>query len=211
MVTGDGNPRFYNAVLEYSKDKTNWTQIGSVTNDNSEFVVPYRFLKGNAQGADAKYIRIRLTGNSGHYLKIHEVEINKEVSQDAGETSEVVSSISGNAEKCVDGDISSVFTASAATVDGDYLEYRLTENTKLRSFSILQDAANISDATVKVLTKDGYENIGTFDKSAKKFDVSEYENIFAIRLEWAAGRQPSIYEIFTDKAGKDTDDIGESF
>ena len=153
VVTGDGNPRFYNAVLEYSKDKTNWTQIGSVANDNSEFVVPYRFLKGNAQGADAKYIRIRLTGNSGYYLKIHEVEINKEVSQDAGEASEVVSSISGNAEKCVDGDISSVFTASAATVDGDYLEYRLTENTKLRSFSILQDAANISDATVKVLTK----------------------------------------------------------
>ena len=209
VVTGDGNPRFYNAVLEYSKDKTNWTQIGSVANDNSEFVVPYRFLKGNAQGADAKYIRIRLTGNSGYYLKIHEVEINKEVSQDAGEASEVVSSISGNAEKCVDGDISSVFTASAATVDGDYLEYRLTENTKLRSFSILQDAANISDATVKVLTKDGYEKVGTFDKSAKKFDVSEDENIFAIRLEWTAGRQPSIYEIFTDKAGKDTDDIGE--
>ena len=49
VVTGDGNPRFYNAVLEYSKDKTNWTQIGSVANDNSEFVVPYRFLKGNAQ------------------------------------------------------------------------------------------------------------------------------------------------------------------
>ena len=109
----------------------------------------------------------------------------------------------------MDGDISSVFTASAATVDGDYLEYRLTENTKLRSFSILQDAANISDATVKVLTKDGYEKVGTFDKSAKKFDVSEDENIFAIRLEWTAGRQPSIYEIFTDKAGKDTDDIGE--
>ena len=34
VVTGDGNPRFYNAVLEYSKDKTNWTQIGSVANDN---------------------------------------------------------------------------------------------------------------------------------------------------------------------------------
>ena len=26
---------------------------------------------------------------------------------------------------------------------------------------------------------------GTFDKGTKTFDVSEYDNIFAIRLEWA--------------------------
>ena len=43
----------------------------------------------------------------------------------------------------------------------------------------------------------------------KTFDVSEYDNIFAIRLEWAEGKAPSIYEIYTNEDEKqNTDDIG---
>lgn len=46
-------------------------------------------------------------------------------------------------------------------------------------------------------------------KGTKTFDVSEYDNIFAIRLEWAEGKAPSIYEIYTNEDEKqNTDDIG---
>lgn len=77
IVTEDGNPRFYNARIEMSTDKQNWTTLATVENDNSIFEVPYRYVEGNGNGEDARYIRILITGDSGYYLKLCEVEINK--------------------------------------------------------------------------------------------------------------------------------------
>lgn len=209
IVTEDGNPRLYNAKIEMSVDKQNWTTIATVENDNSIFEVPYRYVEGNGNGEDARYIRILITGNSGYYLKLCEVEINKNISQN-NDTTNIVSSLDGNVNNCIDNDISTVFTVDKPTVNNDYVEYQLIENTKLKNFTILQDGQNIVLAKVKVRTIDGYKEVGIFDKAAKKFDVSDLkQNILAIRIEWQAGQLPAIYEIFTETDGKDTDDIGE--
>ena len=46
-----------------------------------------------------------------------------------------------------------------------WLEYKLTDNTKLKSFSILQDVHTISEANVKVRTgTDKWKDLGTFDR-----------------------------------------------
>lgn len=209
IVTEDGNPRFYNARIEMSTDKQNWTTLATVENDNSIFEVPYRYVEGNGNGEDARYIRILITGDSGYYLKLCEVEINKKVSQN-NDTTNITSSLVGNVNNCIDNDISTVFTVNKPTKNNDYVEYQLIENTKLKNFTILQDGQNIVPAKIKVRTIDGYKDVGDFDKAAQKFDVSNLkQNILAIRIEWQADQLPSIYEIFTEISGKDTDDIGE--
>lgn len=209
IVTEDGNPRFYNARIEMSVDKQNWSTIATVENDNSIFEVPYRYVEGNGNGEDARYIRILITGNSGYYLKLCEIEINKNIPQNDDATN-IFTSLDGNVNTCIDNDISTVFAANRPTVDNDYVEYQLLENTKLKNFTILQDGQNIVPAKIKVRTIDGYKEVGDFDKAAQKFDVSNLkQNILAIRIEWQTGQLPAIYEIFTEINGKDTDDIGE--
>lgn len=208
IITDDGNPRLYNAKIEMSTDKQNWSTIATVENDNSIFEVPYRYVLGNGNGEDARYIRILITGNSGYYLKIQEIEINKNLPQN--DVTDIIGSLNGNLNNCIDNDISTLVTAKNPTNDDDYIEYRLNENTKLKSFTILQDGQNISQAKIKVRTIDGYKEIDNFDKAAQTFDVAKLnQSILAIRIEWPAGQLPSIYEIFTESDGKDTDDIGE--
>ena len=61
----------------------------------------------------------------------------------------------------------------------------------------MQDVHTISEANVKVRTgTDKWKDLGTFDKGTKTFDVSEYDNIFAIRLEWAEGKSRLLYMKF---------------
>ena len=173
---------------------------------------PYRYVRANAQGAKSRYLRILVTDDvigkyDNPFLCIKEIEFNKNIEENTS-TYPIASSAEGNLEKCIDQDLSTVFTTENKTAG--WLEYKLTDNTKLKSFSILQDVHTISEANVKVRTgTDKWKDLGTFDKGTKTFDVSEYDNIFAIRLEWAEGKAPSIYEIYTNEDEKqNTDDIG---
>ncbi|URW89452.1 discoidin domain-containing protein [[Ruminococcus] torques] len=186
--------------------------IASVKNDNTKVEPPYRYVRANAQGAKSRYLRILVTDDvigkyDNPFLCIKEIEFNKNIEENTS-TYPIASSAEGNLEKCIDQDLSTVFTTENKTAG--WLEYKLTDNTKLKSFSILQDVHTISEANVKVRTgTDKWKDLGTFDKGTKTFDVSEYDNIFAIRLEWAEGKAPSIYEIYTNEDEKqNTDDIG---
>lgn len=188
------------------------TTIASVKNDNTKVEPPYRYVRANAQGAKSRYLRILVTDDvigkyDNPFLCIKEIEFNKNIEENTS-TYPIASSAEGNLEKCIDQDLSTVFTTENKTAG--WLEYKLTDNTKLKSFSILQDVHTISEANVKVRTgTDKWKDLGTFDKGTKTFDVSEYDNIFAIRLEWAEGKAPSIYEIYTNEDEKqNTDDIG---
>ena len=212
IVTADGKPHLYDADIQISSDKKEWTTIASVKNDNTKVEPPYRYVRANAQGAKSRYLRILVTDDvigkyDNPFLCIKEIEFNKNIEENTS-TYPIASSAEGNLEKCIDQDLSTVFTTENKTAG--WLEYKLTDNTKLKSFSILQDVHTISEANVKVRTgTDKWKDLGTFDKGTKTFDVSEYDNIFAIRLEWAEGKAPSIYEIYTNEDEKqNTDDIG---
>ena len=194
IVTADGKPHLYDADIQISSDKKEWTTIASVKNDNTKVEPPYRYVRANAQGAKSRYLRILVTDDvigkyDNPFLCIKEIEFNKNIEENTS-TYPIASSAEGNLEKCIDQDLSTVFTTENKTAG--WLEYKLTDNTKLKSFSILQDVHTISEANVKVRTgTDKWKDLGTFDKGTKTFDVSEYDNIFAIRLEWAEGKAPS--------------------
>ena len=203
VTTSDGNPRLYNAEIQISKDNKEWTSIGKVINDNSVFEVPYRYVTANGEGKEARYLRIYITGNSGYYLKLHEIEINKSVENEI--LSDLNSSLKGTVSKVIDRDISTVFTQKDHVRKTDYIEYIFSENTNVDSILLLQESSN---GVMKINTKNGYVNVSNLNSTIIDADTSKYEDILSVRLEWEAGETPSIYELMFKYGENTSDDIG---
>lgn len=203
VVTDDGNPRLYNANIQISTDNREWTTIASVVDDNSTHVVPYRYVEANADGKEARYLRILITGDTGYYLKLHEIEINKSVEDQM--VSELNSSLSGDVDKIIDKDISTVFTQGNAVTGDDFIEYTVSENTNIDKILLLQEP---SKGELKVKTKTGYEKVSDLSESIIDIDTTKYDEVLAIRLEWQAGEMPAIYELAYKCGENSSDDIG---
>ncbi len=206
VMTADGNPRLYNAEIQISTDKTTWTTIATVVDDNSVFEVPYRYVRADANGADARYLRIYFTGSSGYYLKLHEIWINTTV--DVSEETEVIRATFGSdVQNAVDGNLSTLFSGTATA--GDAIEYSFTEATNYKAISILQDPGSISNAVVSVLKEEGYVQIGRLDESAKKFLLDSTDKIFGLKITFEEETDISLYEIYLEADKTASDDIGE--
>ena len=206
VVTADGNPRLYNAEIQISSDKTEWETIATVVNDNSTFEVPYRYVRANANGKDARYLRIYFTGSTGYYLKLHEIFLNTTV-EDSGETDVITASFGGEIRNAIDGNLSTLFTGTAAA--GDSIEYKFTDAANYKAISILQDPGSICGATVSVLKDEGYVQIGALDESAKKFVLDSEENIYGLKISFEDDASVALYEIYLDADKTASDDIGE--
>lgn len=203
VITSDGNPRLYNAEIQISKDNKEWTSIGKVIDDDSVFEVPYRNVTANGEGKEARYLRIYITGNTGYYLKLHEIEINKSVENQI--LSNLNSSLNGSISKINDKDISTVFTQKDPVSNTDYIEYIFSENTNVDNILLLQEPSN---GVMKINTKNGYKNISDLNSTIIDVDTTEYDDILSVRLEWEAGETPSIYELMFKYGESTSDDIG---
>ena len=206
VVTADGNPRLYNAEIQISADKADWQTIAAVVNDNSEFVVPYRYVRANAGGADARYLRIYFTGSTGYYLKLHEILLNTTV-EDSAETEVITATFGSGIEKAIDGNLTTLFSGTANADDS--IEYRFTEATHFNAISILQDPASVSNAQVWLLKDEGWVKLGKLDESAKKFDLDSAEGVYGLKLTFGSETEIAIYEIYLDSDKTAVDDIGE--
>ena len=206
VVTADGNPRLYNAEIQISADNSDWETIAAVVNDNSVFEVPYRYVRANANGAEARYLRIYFTGSTGYYLKLHEIFLNTTV-EDSAETEVITATFGSDIENAIDGNLATLFSGTAAA--GDFIEYKFTEATNFEAISILQDPASISGAAVWVLKDEGYVKIGSLDESAKKFVLDPDEPVYGLKLTFETETDISLYEIYLNADKSASDDIGE--
>ena len=206
IVTADGNPRLYNAEIQISSNKTDWETIATVVNDNSQFEVPYRYVRANAEGAEARYLRIYFTGNTGYYFKLHEIFLNTTVEIPA-ETAVITATFGANIGNAIDGNLATLFSGTAGKQDS--IVYQFTEGVHYRSISILQDPCAISNAVVSVLKNEGYVAIGKLDESAKKFLLDSNEEIYGLKLTFEEETDISIYEIYLDADKSGLDDVGE--
>ena len=206
VVTADGNPRLYNAEIQISADKTDWQTIATVVNDNSVFEVPYRYVRANAEGAAARYLRIYFTGSTGYYFKLHEIFLNTTVDTSA-ETEEITATFGENVTNAIDGNLSTLFSGTAAADDS--IEYKFTEATNLKAISILQDPTGVSNALVSVLKDEGYVQIGRLDESAKKFTLDSSEHVYGLKLTFEQETPVALYEIYLDADKTASDDLGE--
>ena len=203
IATTDGNEHLYNAKIQISKDNSTWTDIATVTGEES-FTPPYRYINADGEGEAARYLRIYFTGASNYQLKLHEILINQDVEAGAL-SSEIVTSMSGNVNAMKDNDIATLFTATAK--EGDYIEYRLSENASVSQVSILQGTGGkgiaygyFGDQKIK---------LGDLKESVSIFDTREYASLTAVRIEWEEADEVSIHEISYSSEGNLTDDIGE--
>ncbi|WP_160497906.1 beta-N-acetylglucosaminidase domain-containing protein [Paenibacillus dendrobii] len=198
LLTADGNPQVYNGSLSISANKTDWTTIATVTDGggNSRLDPPYRYVEGNGNGMSARYIKLAISKNSGYYLKLHELKVNKTV-----EEADKISAFSGNPKgqfkAMVDGNLSTMFTPGLIDMEDGYVEYILSDYVNVNRINILQDPTSISGAVVKAQSLDGnWTHLGILDKSATVFDTSALQGVQKLRLEWVKNTRPAIAEIF---------------
>lgn len=199
ITTPDGNPKFYNAQFYLSTDNSNWGDpIATVTNAGGDAVqenIYYR-IKKNLEGRNARYLKILITGNSGYYLRISEIAINKTLKT---ESKVVTGTLNGELNKIVDGDISSVYASAQPSNGTDYIKYLLTENTKVTSLIFLQDSLDITNAVVTAEIYDGKETrtetLGTLNAGSTAFYRKGDEDILSVTVTWPEGTLPVLYEI----------------
>lgn len=199
ITTSDDRPKFYNAEFYLSTDGSDWGDpIAKVVDEGEDAVredIYYRIRK-DMQGRPARYLKILITGDEEAYLRINEIAVNTTVK---AESRVLTGTLTGDLEKIIDGDISTVYTAAQPSDGTDYVKYQLTENTKVTSLMILQDASAITNAVVTAEIYDGTEirteTLGVLDAGSKTFCRSGDEDILSVTVTWPEGTLPVLYEI----------------
>ncbi len=204
-VMSDGDDHLQKGKIQISTDNKTWTDVITVQNGESDMQVPYRYAKGDAKGAAARYLRIYFTGDSGHKLKLYEIQMNREA-ESGSEASEIVSNMTGNLDAVIDNNIATLFTQNAG--NGSYIEYRIGNNTNVSQVSVLQGKPG--KGKLFVTTQDGKEyELGTLDKTVTRFDTKDKMPITNVRIKWNESDEVQIYELIVSAEPKSTDDIGQ--
>lgn len=203
-VTSDGPQRLYNAKIQISENNREWKDVATVSNDNSTMEVPYRYVRGNGEGAKARYLRLYFTENGKDKLKLHEIQINKKT--DGGvAAAKITSNIDGDLGALIDNDITTLL--SKEVKKEDYIRYRVTDNTNVTKISVLQGKAGKGE--LYVVTSKGEQKVGTLGKTISEFDVQKYGAISEILIKWSTNDTASIHELSIVTGENKTDDIGE--
>ncbi|MBS6212400.1 MAG: discoidin domain-containing protein, partial [Proteus hauseri] len=204
-VTTDGPQRLYNAKIQISQNNRDWVDVAKVEGDNSEMVVPYRYVRGDGNGQKARYLRVYFTENSGNPVKLHEIQINKKVEGNVV-ASQITSNMSGDLGAVVDNDISTMFTQK--TKKDDYIKYRISENADVSRISVLQGKKG--SGTLYVKTSDGVEKkIGDLNKLVSVFEIKDTKNISEVLIKWDQPKDIAIHELCVSKGETNSDDIGQ--
>lgn len=203
-VTSDGLQRLYHAKIQISENNRDWTDVATVENDNSVMEVPYRYVRGDGNGKKARYLRLYFTENGKDKLKLHEIQINKKTEGGVA-AAQITSNMSGNIGAVIDNDISTLFNQK--TKSGDYIKYRVTENTNITQISVLQGKAG--DGELYVTTPEGEQKVGTLKDVIAKFDTKDFGAISEICIKWTKESEAVIHELAITAGENQSDDIGE--
>lgn len=203
-VTSDGLQRLYNAKIQISENNRDWKDVATVENDNSVMEVPYRYVRGDGKGAKARYLRLYFTENGKDKLKLHEIQINKKTEGGVA-AAQITSNMSGNLGAVIDNDISTLFNQKAKS--GDYIKYRVTENTNITQISVLQGEAGEGD--LYVTTPKGEQKVGSLKDVIAKFDTKDLGPISEICIKWTKESEATIHELAITTGENQSDDIGQ--
>lgn len=206
ITTGDESTRFYDAKFQISEDKAAWEDFAQAVNGGGDAVrdnIFYRITK-NLNGKMGRYLRILITKENENALKVNDIEINK---TQISEIPEITGTLSGDLRKLIDKNITTVYTSAAASDGNDYLEYTLTENTRLQSVTILQDAQAVSNAEVSAAVYDGNriseKSLGKLSAGINSFPFTGEEDVLTLHIKWPKGTIPTIFEILPVSKNED--------
>lgn len=200
----NGLDAFYATKMEISEDGVTWTQIGdSIADDDyaQETIdgVDTSTASFNAAGKMARYVRFTATESGDNWVQVYEIFYNQ--SQEAAGNDEVLLVNStfetGDGRYLYDGDLTTAFEPEEVEA-GDTLNYALTTQTEAGNLVVVQDAENISNATVSVKKYDGtWEDVGTLDKEVNEIAVNK--GILEVQFKFDGQVVPKIYEILVTK------------
>lgn len=152
---------------------------------------------------DARYVRI--INKSNNIVKFDIANLEVEYSDN-----NVTFDVSPDAEdkfapsNLIDGKLSTAFKPQVNAAKTGSLVYKVSENTDITNFTIIQNQLTISEALVSVRTEEGWSEVGTLSKNVNVFDTSNFNNVFEIKVAWD-GVAPTLHEIGTSTKKKDVE------
>lgn len=204
----DGKDHIYFAQVSISQDNKTFSPIGEIddsTNSNN-IQPPYRVYSFDGGGQKARYIRLENTKapSPPAWTQLYEMQLNQKKPVDGRlPSSAVVGSNLDGLDKLIDGNLSTVYSIVAK--EGEYVEYRVTDNINVKQFSILQ--ASPCNAKVTVQYADGTSEIlGNIDQQSNQFQPQK--SIYSIRLDFLPQTTISINEIILSCGEDASGDVG---
>ena len=207
--TADGDQKIYDAKVSVSKNNKDFEKVATWNSESGTVNPPRREYKADAKGKEGRYVRLEVTANNNNPLKIFEVEVNKgqkapgTISPDFALTSDK----KADKKALTDKNLATVFQISQ-TDDKSYLEYRITDNVNLDSFTVLQ--AGSCEAKVTLKTADEKtKDLGKLTKTTQEFKGWE-ENVHAVRFEFPKGKDVKLNEIILKYGENPSGDVGQA-
>ncbi|MEC0089688.1 beta-N-acetylglucosaminidase domain-containing protein [Paenibacillus macquariensis] len=213
VVIGDGEKDYFRkGNLQLSLDGQNWETIHSFNNPNDsslnfpEHEVPYRFKRVQVDGIQARYVRLISTENMNSWLALNEIIVNEGIARPGTDNPSLQAvpqgSLGSEAIFAIDHKLATFYTPSGEARSGQ-LNYKFSNETKLREVIIMQSPLRISNADVSIRDKNGWHQTGTLSQSYNTIDTSKFENVLGVKIQWDSGVQPMIHEIIPVKGDGD--------
>ncbi|OAB46850.1 beta-N-acetylglucosaminidase domain-containing protein [Paenibacillus antarcticus] len=205
VVIGDGEGDYFRkGNLQLSLDGQNWETIHSFNNPNDrslnfpEHEVPYRYKRVQVDEKQARYVRLISTENMNSWLALNEIIVNEGIARPGTDNPSLQAipqgTLGSEAIFAIDHKLATFYTPSGESKQGQ-LNYKFSNETKLREVIIMQSPLGISNAGISVRDKNGWHQKGTLSQSYNTIDTSNYENVLEIKLQWDGVIKPMIHEI----------------
>lgn len=210
IVCGDSDadyPRYM--TISVSTDNKDWEpvlEIGRAEGEEDTITasLPVHDVSWNTKtaeeiGKQARYIKLEVTKNDSHWLKINELEINDgeyiPTVNDPTYESAVSDTPDGKYGYMSDSDLSTMFIPAEDT--GSLIYHLSDDTTQANSVKIIQNSSVLSDAKVSVRTlaePEKWTEAGTLSQTINEYIMPEDTCILDVKIEWE-GVTPNIVEL----------------
>jgi hyaluronoglucosaminidase len=179
------NDYIHGGVLEYSADGTHWAGAGTyVDTPDIEATLP--------AGAQARYVRLRDTGNQDYWVVVREFTVSGPPNDAPTVDGAPAGSTAHPLAAAADGDVDTSYVATSAPQAGDALTVTLPKARPLDRVGIV----GTGRADVQIRTGGQWRSIGPLGTAGYVELAAQSVTADAIRLAWVAGSvAPHIDEI----------------
>lgn len=209
LVINDGEKDYFRqGDLQLSLDGERWETIHRFNNPDNialnypEHEAPYRYMRTKIDKQEARYIRLISTENHAKWLALNGIIVNEGLGNPEVENLAITANPPGGtgneAMQAIDGKLASFYTPKGESSPG-YLNYKLSDETKISQFIVLQNPRAITDATVSIRDEQGWHAVGSLSESLSTVDTSKFTHVLEVKIEWDGAVKPEIIEIIPVK------------
>ncbi|GAA0591596.1 hypothetical protein GCM10009001_04640 [Virgibacillus siamensis] len=209
---------FRKGELQVSTDGETWKTIHTFDHPESrsgnfpDHESPFRYKRVKLNDAvQARYIRLISTEDANKWLALNEIIVNEGSLKPGTDDLTIEADPQGvdghEAWRVKDQKLSTYYMPAGNQGTGS-LNYKLTKGNTLEDVILLQNPDHVSNADVLIRDKEGWHQAGQLSKAMQTIDVSSFEHVLEIKLEWKGATIPQIHEIIpVEKQVPDVDSV----